>query len=98
MDASKMKVVYIIKTRGQRTFWNRIGVAFVNRDGSLNVKLDAVPVDGDLHIRDYSPKEDLGDVSLSHSAATSSPGESFDSFSGPTPGDNGTHDSSIPPF
>lgn len=35
----------------------RLGVAemFVNRDGSLNVKLDAVPLSGQLQIRDQSP-------------------------------------------
>jgi hypothetical protein len=58
MDQSKMKVVYVITKRGERSFWNRIGVAFVNRDGSLNVKLEAIPVDGACHIRDYVPRED----------------------------------------
>ena len=59
MNPSRMKMVYVVKTYNKRTFWNRVGVAFVNRDGSLNVKLDAVPVDGDLHIRDQKD-EDIG--------------------------------------
>lgn len=58
MDQSKMKVVYVITKRGERSYWNRIGVAFVNRDGSLNVKLEAIPVDGACHIRDYVPREE----------------------------------------
>jgi hypothetical protein len=29
--------------RDQRTYFNRAGVAFENRDGSLNVKLDLFP-------------------------------------------------------
>ena len=51
-----MKICYAVVKRGDRTYWNRIGVAFPNRDGSLNVKLDAVPVTGELQIRDYVPQ------------------------------------------
>lgn len=53
-----MKVVYVITERNNKSFWNRIGVGFVNSDGSINVKLDAVPVSGELQIRDYSAKDD----------------------------------------
>lgn len=60
MNQSKMKIVYVVTTRNDKSYWNRIGVAFVNSDGSLNVKLDAVPVDKDatMQIRDYVPRED----------------------------------------
>jgi hypothetical protein len=58
MNASKMKIVYVISERNQKSFWNRIGVAFVNNDGSINVKLDAMPVSGELQIRDYVARED----------------------------------------
>lgn len=58
MNASKMKIVYVISERNSRSYWNRIGVAFVNGDGSINVKLDAVPVTGELQIRDYVPREE----------------------------------------
>lgn len=53
------KAVYTIKSRGEgkKDFWLQIGVAFVNSDGSLNVKLDALPVDGAMHIRDVSEKQ-----------------------------------------
>lgn len=56
MESSKMKIVYVIKERGDQKYWNRVGVAFVNSDGSLNVRLEAVPVNGELHIRDYQPR------------------------------------------
>lgn len=36
-----------------RSRWVRIGAAFVNRDGSLNAYLDALPLNGKLHIRDH---------------------------------------------
>ena len=51
------KAVYVISGSGDRKFWTRIGVAFVNRDESLNVILDAVPVNGELHIRDFVERE-----------------------------------------
>lgn len=58
MDHSKMKYVYVISGKGERKFWTKIGVAFVNRDGSLNCKLESLPVDGELHIRDAAIRED----------------------------------------
>lgn len=51
------KVVYTVVERGQRSYWRPIGIAFENRDGSLNVKLDALPVNGTLQIRDADPKD-----------------------------------------
>lgn len=58
MENAKMKIVYVISQRNGKSYWNRIGVAFVNSDGSLNVKLEAVPVSGELQIRDYVGRED----------------------------------------
>jgi len=50
-----MKDVYAIyesKTEGrERSRWVRVGVAFDNKDGSLNVLLDALPLSGRLQIR-----------------------------------------------
>ena len=67
MDHSKMKIAYVITTRNSRSFWNRVGVAFVNSDGSINVKLEAVPVSGELQIRDYVPREETTPTTLSGS-------------------------------
>ena len=54
MAESTLKAGYtIVEKAGGKKFWLRIGTAFVNRDGSLNVKLDAVPTTGTLHIRDF---------------------------------------------
>ncbi|HMR05273.1 MAG TPA: hypothetical protein PKA88_05835 [Polyangiaceae bacterium] len=65
MKDSKVKIVYVINERDGRNYWNRVGVAFVNRDGSLNVKLDAIPVNGEMQIRDYVPREDSASSSPS---------------------------------
>jgi hypothetical protein len=53
------KIVYVVTTgKHGRQWWSRVGVAFVNRDGSMNVKLMFLPIDGELHIRDEPPKAD----------------------------------------
>ena len=59
-DTDKFKVVYTIVDRGEgkKPLWIRIGTAFPNRDGSMNVHLDALPVNGKLQIRDYVPFDD----------------------------------------
>lgn len=44
--------VYTIVERGAKKHWVRIGTAFDNRDRSINLKLDAVPTNGTLQIRD----------------------------------------------
>jgi hypothetical protein len=56
-------VVYTIIDRGNnKKVWLRVGLAFVNRDGSLTVRLDAVPINGQLHIREPLSRDtrDLG--------------------------------------
>ena len=55
--ALKLAYTIVERERDGRKFWVRVGVAFVNRDGSLHVRLDAMPVNGQLHIRDYQPLE-----------------------------------------
>ena len=37
--------------------WTKIGIGFVNRDNSINVILDAIPLNGRLQIRDRAPKQ-----------------------------------------
>jgi hypothetical protein len=59
METNKYKVAYVITERNEKSYWNRIGVAFTNKDGSINVKLDALPLGGMIHIRDYEPRVEL---------------------------------------
>ena len=56
---AEYKQVYtIVEREGQeKNRWVRIGVAFVNRDQSLNIKLNALPVNGQLHVRDPLPND-----------------------------------------
>jgi hypothetical protein len=59
-SAARRKIVYtVIEREGlERPVWVRIGVGWLNRDDSLNIRLDALPVNGQLHIRDYDPERD----------------------------------------
>ncbi len=54
MQERRPKGVYVIieKDTLEKPVFRRIGTAFVNRDASINVYLDAVPLGGKLHIRD----------------------------------------------
>ena len=55
---SNVKGVYTIVERkdeehpDRKNLWIQIGLAFVNRDDSINVRLNAFPVNATLHIRD----------------------------------------------
>jgi hypothetical protein len=57
-NGESMKMVYTVVDRGPgKTFWTRVGVGFVNRDGSINLRLDAIPTNGTLQIRDYEERD-----------------------------------------
>ena len=55
-----LKDVYSITEKenapNDKGYWTKIGIGFVNRDNSINIVLDALPVNGRLHIRDRQPK------------------------------------------
>jgi len=60
-NGAKRKVVYTIIEPGDgKNIWRTVGSAFVNRDESLTVLLDALPVNGRLHIREPKEREDGG--------------------------------------
>ena len=54
---AQRKDVYTVVQNEDKKFWNRIGTAFVNKDNSLKVFLNALPVNGQLVIRDAKPKQ-----------------------------------------
>ena len=53
---------YTVRDRGQdrKPFWARIGSAWVNRDGSFNILLDAMPIDGKIVLRARKANENDG--------------------------------------
>jgi hypothetical protein len=48
LSRSPSHVAYHVRDAGagKKGFWNRVGVAWTNRDGGFTVQLDAVPLDG----------------------------------------------------
>jgi hypothetical protein len=57
-NATKMKVLWMITDRGEKSYWTRVGVGFVNRDGSVNLQINAMPVgNSKLQLRDYTPRD-----------------------------------------
>lgn len=59
------KIVYLLVQRGtgedQRTDWKPAGVAFVCRDGSLNLKLDLFP-NLTFNVRDAKSNAEAGEM------------------------------------
>ncbi|MFO8070646.1 MAG: hypothetical protein R6V85_02115 [Polyangia bacterium] len=52
-----MKIYTVVDKPGsQRGIWLEIGVASENRDGSIAGKLDCLPVNGAIQIRNWEPK------------------------------------------
>jgi hypothetical protein len=52
-------VFTVLEREGARPLWLRIGTAFTNRDGSLTVRLDALPINGTLQLRDPDPSRSV---------------------------------------
>ena len=63
--STETKNVYAITERGEKSFWTKVGVAFTNKDSSITIQLDALPVSGRLQIREddrsTSERDDRGD-------------------------------------
>jgi len=57
MEACTMKIEGVIIDRNEAKCWSRIGVAFTNADGSREVTLEAIPISGEMLIRDEVPRE-----------------------------------------
>jgi len=55
---SNRKDVYtIVRKEGRKPYWLNIGAAFVNKDQSLTVRLNALPINGELNIREPKAKD-----------------------------------------
>lgn len=62
LTAGKRLAVFSIREGKGGSIWVRAGSAFVNKDGSLNVLLDVLPLDGKLHVREAADKRDGAQV------------------------------------
>ena len=67
--AAPTHAIWHIRDReGKKAFWTEIGVGFTNRDGSITLKLNLVPIDGGMiqvraidHNRDSREPRDRDD-------------------------------------
>ena len=62
LTTGKRLAVFSIREGKGGTVWVRAGSAFVNRDGSLNVLLDVLPLDGKLHVREAGDRRETAEV------------------------------------
>ena len=62
LTAGQRLAVFSIREGKGGSIWVRAGSAFVNKDGSLNVLLDVLPLDGKLHVREAADKKDAAGV------------------------------------
>ena len=52
MEVIKIKDVWTIVGNDREAKWTKIGIGFINQDGSINVILDCIPSNGRIQIRD----------------------------------------------
>ena len=45
----------IVNLNSDKTKWVEIGVGFINKDQSINLRLNALPTDGELQLRVPKP-------------------------------------------
>ncbi len=51
----------IVETDGDAdNYWQRVGSAWTNKDGSINISLNVLPLNGKLHIREPKADESSG--------------------------------------
>ena len=58
LSAGKRLAVFSIRGDRGSSIWVRAGSAWVNKDGSMNVLLDVLPLDGKLHVREAGDKRE----------------------------------------
>ena len=63
---------------GEKRYWPRIGIAFANRDGSINLILEALPLGTNrLQVREEKPPAERGGAPA---ARTTAPGGAFETI------------------
>ncbi len=55
-EGKRLAVFSVRDGRGGGSIWVRAGYAVVNRDRSLNVVLDVLPLNGRLHVRETAER------------------------------------------
>jgi hypothetical protein len=49
-------IAYHVQTKGEKTFWNRVGASWLHHDGNgMSLQLETFPIDGRIVLR--APRE-----------------------------------------
>jgi hypothetical protein len=56
VPGKRYSVFSIRTTKKHETIWVRAGIAYVNADDSMNLYLDVLPMEGQLHVRETGNK------------------------------------------
>jgi hypothetical protein len=68
-QVTNMKTVYTVVSSGKgKSYWTKVGVGYLNQDGSWNLKLDAIPTNGTLQVREFEPFDRRRDPEASSSS------------------------------
>ena len=76
MEFGKRYAVFSVRKADNNgaAIWIRAGYAWANRDGSANVTLDVLPLDGKLHIREAGERREYaGSTSTTQQKQTKQP-------------------------
>lgn len=57
---AQRKEIFVIQKEGEKTYWHRCGVGFVNQDQSITLKLDLFP-NLQLQVREPRPAKERED-------------------------------------
>jgi len=60
-NKDRLDAFTIVEREGSKPFWVKIGAAFENRDGSVNLYLDALPINGKVQLRRPDRRNGDGD-------------------------------------
>ncbi len=55
MEGRQLKTVFTVTERNGKSYWTRVGFGSVNQDGSINLRLEAIPTNGMLQVREWEP-------------------------------------------
>lgn len=72
MEVGKRYAVFSVRKaeNSGAAIWVRAGYAWANRDGSANVTLDVLPLDGKLHIREAGERREFAGSTSTPQAKT----------------------------
>ena len=75
----RKNVYTVVDTKNGKAVWVKIGAAFTNRDGSLTLRLDALPLNGTLQVREPAAWEDRR-PDLASTSGSDSPRHASEAF------------------